>query len=92
MLHCIQQLGVSLTHNLVELRGPHPRVLHLLKRSAGIDALMLPCIPDYEHTILRLDLVEESSHLLRAGETRLVEQIEMSAGRVALDLALFASG
>jgi hypothetical protein len=53
---------------------------------------MLPCIPDHEHTILRLDLVEECPHLLRAGETRLVEQIEMSAGRIALDLALAASG
>ena len=86
MLDCFQQLGISLPHDLIKARGTHPSVLHLFKRTACVDALMLPSIPDDKHSILRTDLVQERSHLSGAGKARLIEHVEMSAGRIGSSL------
>jgi hypothetical protein len=68
MLHRFQKFWVLLAHDLAELRGPHPSLLHLLKGSASIDSLMLPRVPDDEHAVLRFDLAQECPHLLGADE------------------------
>ena len=51
MLDRLQQFGVFLAHDLVELRGPHSRFLHLLERPSGIHALMLAGISDDENSV-----------------------------------------
>ncbi len=77
---------------LVELRRPQPAVLQLLKGLARFAALMLPCVAEEQHPVLRLDLIQKSLNLLRAGQAGLIEQIEMSAGGIACSIALLASG
>ena len=81
-----QQVGVFLTHDAVEARGAHPRVLHLLERPSGIDSLMLADIADDEYSILRSDLFKEVAHLPGAGQTRLVEHVEMPAAVATVGL------
>src|SRR5271155_2333292 len=92
MLHGLEELRVFLPHDLVELRGPHPGLLHLLKGSASIDSLMLPRIPDDEYTVLRLDLGQECPHLLGRCQRGLIEHIEVAAGRIARRVPLAATG
>src|SRR6266700_2280231 len=87
-----QQVGVFLTHDTFEARGTHPRVLHLLERPSGIDSLMLADIADDEYSILRSDLFEEVAHLPGAGQTRLVEHVEMPAGGATVGLIPFPAG
>ena len=48
--------GSSLAHNLVQLRGPHPGILHLLERSSRIDAFMLGGVSDHHYSVLGFDL------------------------------------
>ena len=81
-----QQVGIFLAHDAVEARGAHPRVLHLLKRPSGIDSLMLADIADDEYSILRSDLFKEVAHLPGAGQTRLVEHVEMPAAGATVGL------
>ncbi len=52
---------------------------------------MLPDVADHPYPVLRLDLVEESTHLLCAGKTRLAQHLEMAAGRIARRLVLSTS-
>ncbi len=81
MLDRFQQCRVvSLAHNLVELRGPHPGLLHLLERSARIHALMLGGVSDHQNAVLGLDLFKEGPHLFGAGKAGLVQHVEMWAG------------
>ena len=75
-----QRRVLSLAHNLVELRGLHPGILHLLERSARIYALMLAGVSNHQYPVLGLDLFEEGPHLLCAGKAGLVQHVEMCAG------------
>ena len=84
MLDCCEQAGVFLAHDGIELRGTQACLLQLLEGAAGVDTLMLTGVADDEHAILGADFLEESIDLAGAGKTRLVEQIEMSAGSVLL--------
>src|SRR5579863_4718242 len=92
MLDRPQQVGVLLTHDSVKPRGTHPGILHLLERPSRIDCLMLADIADYEYSILRSDSFEEVAHLPGAGQTRLVEHVEMPAAGAIVRLILSAAG
>src|SRR5271168_4692755 len=92
MLHRFQQFWVLLAHHLVELRGPHPSLLHLLEGPAGVDALMLPRISDDEHSVLRFDFGQEGAHLFGRCQRGLIEHVEMPPGRIAGSLPLTAPG
>ncbi len=54
-----QQLRVFLAHDLVELRGLHPGLLHLLEGLASFDTLMLASVSDQQNSILRANLLHE---------------------------------
>ena len=82
MLNGFQQLGVFLAHDLVELRGLHPGLLHLLERPARINALVLAGVANNENAVIWIQLVEERPHLVAARKARLVEHIEMPADRI----------
>ncbi len=68
LLYRGQKGGILLAHDLLEHNCPHARVLHLLERLAGLDALMLASVADDEHAVLRTDLVQKVAHLPRAGQ------------------------
>ncbi len=87
MLHGAKQLRVFLAHDRVQLGGLHPGFLHLLERPAGVHALMLAGVSNDQNAVLGLDLFKEGPHLPRAGKARLVEHVEMSAGRLGVLLA-----
>jgi hypothetical protein len=57
--------------------------LHLLEGLSGIDALMLPSVPNEQNPILRPNLFEKRLHLPGAGETGLVENIKVPGVRVS---------
>ena len=78
MLDGPKEFGVFLAHDPVQLRRPHPGVLHLLEGLAGVHALMLTGIADEEDAIRRPDLVEERPHLAGAGETGLIHHVQVA--------------
>ena len=92
MLDRAQQLGVFLAHDLVELRGPHPGLLHLLEGFAGFDALMLPGVADQQNAVLRPDPLEKLPHLLGAGEAGLIDHVQMPVCRVSATCVLACRG
>jgi hypothetical protein len=57
--------------------------LQLLEGLSGIDALVLPGVANEQHPVLRPDLFEKRLHLPGAGETGLVEHIEVPGVRVS---------
>jgi hypothetical protein len=59
----LQYLVLS-PHDLIEFRCPHSGLLHLFERSACLDALMLACIPDQQHTVLRSEASKKLTHYL----------------------------
>ena len=75
--------GVFLTNDLVKLGGTHSSFLHLLEGLSRIYALVLPCVADKKHPVLWTDLFEEGLHLAGAGETGLVEHVEVPRVRVS---------
>src|SRR6185437_977350 len=83
MLDCLQQRGVLLTHNLVELCRPHARSLQLLEGLSGIDALMLACVANHKHLILWSNLIQEIAHLLRRCQRGFIDHIKMLACGIA---------
>ena len=91
MLDGTKQLRVLLTDDRIELRSTHSGLLHLLEGFAGIYALMLPCITDKQHPVLRPDLFHERLHLARACETRFIHHVEMTAFGIAGHLLLSPS-
>ena len=80
VLDRFEQFGVSLAHDLVELRGPHPGFLHLLEWPSGVHALVLAVSPMTSTRSSGLSFLEERSHLFGAGKARLVQHVEMAAG------------
>ena len=77
------QLRVILAHDLVELRGPHPGLLHLLEGPTGIDRLMLAGVADDEHPVLGFQLFEERPHLPGARQAGLVQHIKVAKLRAS---------
>ena len=67
----------------------HPGLLQLLEGLSGIDPLMLSCVSDKQHTVLRANLFEEVPHLFRAGEAGFIDHIQVSAVGV---VSLVATG
>ena len=63
MLDGFQELGISLAHDLVELRGLHPGLLQLLEGLSGIDALMLAGVADEQYLVLWADLLRRKSRI-----------------------------
>ena len=57
VLHGAKQLGVLLPHDGVQLGSLHASFLHLLERSARIDALMLAYVTDDKNAVLRAYLL-----------------------------------
>ena len=76
-LHSGFEGRIFLSHNFVEMRRPHSRLLQLLEWSTSFDALVLAGVADQKHAVLRPEPVEELSHLVRACQARLVHKIEM---------------
>ena len=68
-----------LAHDDLEPGGLHPGLLKLLVGAAGVDALMLAHVADEQDAVVGRKAVEERVQLSRAGETRLVEHVEVSA-------------
>jgi hypothetical protein len=68
---------VLLPNDLIEPRGSHSGVLHLLERPAGVYGLMLPRVADQHHAIMLIEPLQEIVNLFRTGEARLIDEIEM---------------
>ena len=68
---------IFLPHNFIEVRSAHSCLLQLLEGAASFDALMLPCVADQKHAVLRPEPAKEIAHLVRACQARLVHKIEM---------------
>ena len=83
MLDGAEKFRVFLTNDLVKLGCPHPGFLHLLEGLSGVYALILPRVADKQYPVLRADLFEERLHLAGAGETGLVEHVEVPCVRVS---------
>src|SRR5271169_2731879 len=71
------QSRVFLTHNLIELGGPHPGFLELLERSACFHALMLADIADQKHVIVGTNSPKKLAHLVGAGKARFIDKVEV---------------
>ncbi len=91
MLDRLEQTWVFLPHDLVQSGGSHPGILHLLEGFACVHSLMLSGVSNDEYPVLWFDLVEESPHLLGAGETRFVEHIKVWSGWCGSGLCLAAN-
>jgi hypothetical protein len=74
---------IILPNYILELRGPHARVLKLLEGSASFNRLMLSGVADEHGTIVRPHTLEELTSLLRADEARLVNNVQVPAARLA---------
>src|SRR5690348_6227264 len=82
------------------MRGSYSGFLKLLKRPSRLYALMLTCIPHKEHSVIFLQTVQEFVHMLCAGETRFVKNVEMlcpfwrllAASEIPLQRARFNAG
>ena len=59
------------------MRGPHPRLLKLLERPTGFNALVLARVPNQKHSVLRPEPREELAHLVRACQTRFIQKTEV---------------
>ena len=89
MLDGFEELQIlPLAHDLVQLRGSHPGILHLLERSPCVNALMLGGVSNDQYPVCRFDLFEEGPHLPGAGEAGLVQHVEMWAGSVGAWMVL----
>ena len=87
VLDRFQQLRILLAHDLVQLRGLHPGLLHLLEGLAGLHALMLADVTDDQDPVLGRDLLKEIPHLLRRSERGFVEHIKVALTRRILGFA-----
>ena len=83
MVDGAKEFWVFLANDLIKLGGPHPGFLHLLEGLSGIYALVLPRVANKQYAVLRADLFEEGLHLAGAGETGLIEHVEVPRVRVS---------
>ena len=68
---------VFLADNLIQLGGPHSGLLQLLEWPPGFDALVLARVADQEHAVVGAEPRKEVANLVGAGETRLIEEVEV---------------
>ena len=73
---------VFLADNLIQLCRPHSGLLQLFEWPSGFDALVLAGVADQEYAIVGTEPSKEVANLIRAGETRLIEEVEMLLCRV----------
>ena len=90
VLNRLEQLGVFLPHNSIQLRSLHPGILHLLKRPTCFYTLVLADVSNHQNAVVWIQFVEERTHLLCAGKARLIEHVEMPVGRIGAGM-VFAS-
>jgi hypothetical protein len=83
ILHGFEQCGVLLAHDLVKLCRPHARFLQLLEGFSGVHALMLAGVANQQYLILRADLIQEVTHLLRRCQRGFIDHIEMFVRGIA---------
>jgi hypothetical protein len=76
-LHGGFECWTFLTNNFVEMRSPHSCLLQLLEWPASLNALVLACIANQKHSLLRPKSAEEFSDLVRACQARFVHEVEM---------------
>src|SRR5580658_8005077 len=94
------QSRVLLPNDVVQRRHTHSRLLQLLEGSARFHALMLADIADQKHTVIGGNSDKKLSHLVGAGKTRFIDEVEVrslcyvwicSAGEEALQGSRFNS-
>jgi hypothetical protein len=71
------QRRILLADDLVKVGRTHSSFLQLLKRSAGVHALMLARITDQQNTVPRSEAGEKLAHLVGAGKARFVDKVEV---------------
>ena len=81
------QRRVFLADDLIELGGTHPGLLQLLEWPARFDALVLARVADQEHAVVGAETRKEIAHLVRAGEARLIDKVELPLVRSGSDWA-----
>src|SRR5487761_949768 len=68
---------VPLPNDFIQMCGPHPCFLKLLEGPSCFYALMLAGVPYKQDSVIFFQAMQEFVHLLCAGETGLVEHVEM---------------
>src|SRR6266851_6781377 len=76
LLHHFFECRVFLPHDLIKPRCFDPRFLELLIRSARFYRFMLARVTYQQHAVVFLEPMQELVYLLRARETRFVENVE----------------
>jgi hypothetical protein len=69
------QRGILLPDDLVETGRVDAGLLELVIRSASIDSLMLPYVPDEEHAVLGPETLQKRVHLLGARQAGFVQHV-----------------
>src|ERR1700730_8591214 len=78
------ELRLLLPYNLKQTCSMHPRLLHLPIGSACLYRLVLPLVTYQEHAVGALQPMQQLIHLLRARETRLVQDVKRLLSAVRL--------
>src|SRR5216684_758464 len=99
LVHHMFKCRISLAHDFIQMSGPHPSFLELLERPPRFNSLVLAYVTHEQYSVIFFQAMQEFTHLLCAGKTRFVEDVEMSfpflrllaANKVPLQRARFNS-
>src|SRR5258708_29149820 len=76
LFHSLLKFWFLLPDDLMQTCSVHPRFLELPIGSARFYRLMLPLVPDQEHTVASVQAMQQLVHLFCARETRFVQDVK----------------